>query len=389
MTELQMGLIGLGVIAVVGVLAYNKWQEMLQRGQAERLLKASHPDVLLDGAADKTQAREPEARFSPAVDEAGTGDARVEPVLGSRPEQESPEPAEPAASAPAPAEAAGGREPEEDQRFLSPLIDFIASIDAVEAVPARHIVDTPREALARVRKPVRWIGYDEASGEWLPISPQPSGPQGKYRHIRAGLQLVNRQGPVSEDELVVFATAMQELADQLTGVASLPSRQSALETAWALDQFCVGVDIQIGINVISQGRSFVGTKLRALAESAGMVIDEGRFVYRDNGDNLLFALLNQEASGFSAETMRSMSTQGLTFLLDVPCVTQGRRVFDQMVELARHFADVLRGALVDDNRHPLSDASLEPVRQQIDQYQAMLAARQLPAGSPLARRLFS
>ena len=48
MTELQMGMIGLGALAVVGVMAYNKWQEVRQRKQAEQMLQASHPDVLLD-----------------------------------------------------------------------------------------------------------------------------------------------------------------------------------------------------------------------------------------------------------------------------------------------------------------------------------------------------
>ena len=49
MTELQMGMIGLGALAVVGVMAYNKWQEHRQRKQAEQMLQTSHPDVLLDG----------------------------------------------------------------------------------------------------------------------------------------------------------------------------------------------------------------------------------------------------------------------------------------------------------------------------------------------------
>ena len=48
MTELQMGLIGLGATAVVVVLGYNKWQEMRQRKLAEQLLSAGHADVLLD-----------------------------------------------------------------------------------------------------------------------------------------------------------------------------------------------------------------------------------------------------------------------------------------------------------------------------------------------------
>ena len=39
--------------------------------------------------------------------------------------------------------------------------------------------------------------------------------QSAYRRIRVGLQLVDRQGPVSDGELSIFAVAMQDLADQL------------------------------------------------------------------------------------------------------------------------------------------------------------------------------
>ena len=157
-----------------------------------------------------------------------------------------------------------------------------------------------------------------------------------------------------------------------------------------LDAFCASVDIQIGINVISQGQVFQGTKLRALAEAAGMVIDaEGRFVRCDEDGNVLYVLLNQENLGFSTESMKTMTTHGLTFLLDVPRVAHGERVFNQMVELARRFADVLRGSLVDDNRRPLSEGALEPIRKQVAQFQSTMAAHGLPAGGSLARRLFS
>jgi FtsZ-interacting cell division protein ZipA len=60
-----------------------------------------------------------------------------------------------------------------------------------------------------------------------------------------------------------------------------------------------------------------------------------------------------------------------------------------MVDLARRFADALHGALVDDNRRPLPDNAIEPIRRQVVQYQASMAARQLPAGGALAQRLFS
>ena len=48
MTDLQMGLIGLGGAAVIGVLGYNKWQEHKHRKLAEQLLNVRQADVLLD-----------------------------------------------------------------------------------------------------------------------------------------------------------------------------------------------------------------------------------------------------------------------------------------------------------------------------------------------------
>ena len=58
MTELQMGLIGLGATAVVGVLAYNKWQEYRHRKLAEAVLRPQHDDVLLgDGPKTPPAAR--------------------------------------------------------------------------------------------------------------------------------------------------------------------------------------------------------------------------------------------------------------------------------------------------------------------------------------------
>ena len=173
-------------------------------------------------------------------------------------------------------------------------------------------------------------------------------------------------------------------------IVDLPSRQTALENAARLDEFCAGVDIQIGINVISQGQPFPGTKLRALAEAAGMVIDkQGCFIRCDDDGHVLYTVSNQEACGFSVESMKTMTTHGLTFLLDVPRVAHGERVFNQMVDLARRFADVLRGALVDDNRRPLSEGALEPIRRQVGQFQSLMAAQNMPAGDPLTRRLFS
>jgi hypothetical protein len=429
MTELQMGLIGLGTTAVVGVLAYNKWQEHKHRKLAEKMLKAQHQDVLLEQGAlenapdpvDTYAGNEMDAvesfvapdRVSLPVHAAGE---RIEPILRldaleeepalsheqplARDFPEVPEvtvtsmpPGSGAESVRSADEARNAKEVREVKdsvqplHLLSPLIDYVAAFEAVEPAPAYQILESQRDALTRVRKPVHWIGYNERSREWEPII---DAVDSGYRRIRIGMQLVDRHGPARDSDLSVFHIAMQDLSDELMAIVELPPRQPALETAAQLDEFCAGVDIQIGINVISQGQVFAGTKLRALAEAAGMAIDgEGRFVRCDDDGNVLYMLLNQESSGFSADSMKTMSTHGVTFLLDVPRVSHGDRVFNQMLDLARRFGEALHGTLVDDNRRPLSEGALEPIRRQVAQYQAAMAARSIPAGGPLALRLFS
>ena len=442
MTELQMGLLGLGATAVVGVFAYNKWQEYRHRKLAEKVLDVHHADVLLEEAVRErpvagpaasdadlfgTAAASPSAeRETPPFDgEPVLHHDRIEPVLRfeTEPAEESVGPAADVIDAidaiddiappkipkepehdpeslpePVPALAPEATRVQADAHrevgdvpepthLLSPQVDFIAAFEVVEPAASYQILESQANVLARIRKPVHWLGFNETTREWDVIV---DDGQSAYRRIRVGLQLVDRQGPASDGELSVFAVAMQDLAEEMMAIASLPARPAALQMAAELDAFCASVDIQIGINVISQGQVFAGTKLRALAEAAGMVIDaERRFVRCDEDGNVLYVLLNQENLGFSTESMKTMTTHGLTFLLDVPRVAHGERVFNQMVELARRFADVLRGSLVDDNRRPLSEGALEPIRKQVAQFQSTMAAHGLPAGGSLARRLFS
>ncbi|WP_291994131.1 cell division protein ZipA C-terminal FtsZ-binding domain-containing protein [Candidatus Accumulibacter sp. ACC003] len=414
MTDLQMGLIGLGGAAVMGVLVYNKWQERKHRQLAEELLSARQTDVLLDeprtgdGAADFAggsgeERLEPLLRQDPDADvneqaaaghssSAGQGVAAASAASAKSAEDGQPDHSPHAAAASPSGRAAAADLPDSRESppplcVLSPLIDYIAGIQCVEPAVAYRIHNAQRSALARLTKAVNWIGHNEDSGAWEPIVEDSDR---EYRHIRVGLQLVDRRGPVRDADLSIFKVAMQDLATALMGVAELPSRVPALQAAARLDEFCAGVDIQIGVNVISQGQVFAGTKLRALAESTGMIIDAaGRFARCDDAGHVLYVLVNQEANEFSAESMKTLSTHGVTFLLDVPRVGAGERVLTQMIEQARRLAEALGGALVDDNRRPLSEAAIEPIRRQVAQFQAVMTAHQVPAGSALAQRLFS
>jgi hypothetical protein len=271
--------------------------------------------------------------------------------------------------------------------LLDPRLEFIVSMDLVEPVSALQILHSQREVLQRLGKPVHWVGFNERTREWERLLSDSNWP---LRRLRVGLQLVNRMGPVASGDVALFLGAMQALADELMAVLDMPSSR-VQDQAEELDRFCAAVDLEIGVNLVSRGSAFSGTKIRALAEAAGMVLGiDGLFTRYDDAGRAQFSLQNYESTQFSADALRTMTTHGLTFLLDVPRVDHGERVFTHMTELARRFADTLQGMLVDDNRQPLSESQLDHIRREfIGKPQATMLSFGLPAGSAQAQRLFS
>jgi hypothetical protein len=412
MTELQIGLIGLGATAVVGVFGYNKWQEYRHRKVAESVLKPDHDDVLLSDEppkaavkpAEVVERNEPEIRVAAPVrpveraepvlaesayvdppdtiveehtagidDSSFAADQIFEPVPVFHPEIETDSP-----------EISAGQVPVD---LLDPRLEFVVAMELVESIPVMQILHSQRDVLQRLNKPVHWVGFNERNREWERLLPDSNQ---SIRRLRIGLQLVNRLGPVSPSDVAIFGNAVQALADELMAVADMPPSR-VLDQATELDQFCAAVDLEIGVNLVSRAGAFAGTKIRALAEAAGMVLgSNGLFTRYDDAGRVQFSLQNYETTPFSAEALRTMTTHGLTFLLDVPRVDHGERVFMQMTELAKRFAETLQGVLVDDNRQPLSDAQLDHIRREfIGKPQVTMAEYGIPAGSPQAQRLFS
>ena len=110
---------------------------------------------------------------------------------------------------------------------------------------------------------------------------------------------------------------------------------------------------------------------------------------RDDAGATIYTLGNLDAAEFIAETMKNLQTPGVTLLLDVPTVADGARNFDRMVTLAEQFAHALGARVVDDNRQPLSPASLGVIRGKIAEFQTRMTQFGVAPGSASARRLFS
>jgi FtsZ-interacting cell division protein ZipA len=268
---------------------------------------------------------------------------------------------------------------------LDPCIDCIATLETGTAVAGEVISTAIVDSTASSAKAVNWECYNPQTARWERLAAA-----GEYGMLRAGLQLADRKGAVSEQELADFSAMAQAVADAIGANCTPAEPAAALQRARQLDALCADVDVQIGLNLITRSGGAPGTRIRALAEAQGLVLErDGRFHRRDDSGLELYTLCNTEAAAFSAEGMKTFSTNGLTLLFDVARVPGGIATFDRFADFTRALAEALSAAIVDDNRQPLDDAALGKIRAQLEVLYASMEKQGIPAGGPLALRLFS
>ena len=365
MSDLQIGLAMLGVLIVVAVVAFNYWQERKFRRRGEEAFAGRHDDVLLGQAGTPAAAVMPESRAQHEFDEPRI-EPRMEPQL---------EPVAPG--------AVSDRDSAAD--IPRPEIDYIVELRAGEFIAADRIAQLQQSLPALTRR-ITFGGFNDVAKAWEVLR---NG--GRYTTVRVALQLVDRSGPVNEEQLRAFGEAVRQTAGAISAISELPEYAPALEQAAALDEFCADVDVLVGINVIADSSQvFHGTKIRALAEASGLHLQSsGVFHCHDDQGATLYSVDNQQSEPFLIDRIRNMTTPGITFLLDVPRVANGPRVFDKMVAMSRSFADSLGGTLADDNRALLNDSGLDRIRAQLRAIYSAMEQRGIEAGSPHALRLFS
>jgi hypothetical protein len=267
------------------------------------------------------------------------------------------------------------------------VLDYVAEISGSAPI-ADSLLAELSSKVASCGKPSRITGFEPRSGAWEELA---RGAGGRYTRLRLGLQLVNRAGAANPAQLATFCDAVRQCADRARAEVVCPDAQAALKAARELDAFCASVDVAIGVNVIAEeGGSFAGTRIRALAEAAGFKLGpEGVFHYRDEHRQTLFTLDNHEPAPFLPESVKAISTRGVTLMLDVPRVAHGAAALERMLGVAAGLASGLGGHVVDDNRAALTDAGAARIKEQLRAIHAAMTKHGVEPGGARALRLFS
>lgn len=352
---LELAILGGGVLAAV--VAWNAWSTRRSTPRQAR------PDE---------EGIEPRAEETPAAD-------RVDPALGGEaalsPSDEDDAPLGPL---PAPERKPG----------LDALIDVIAPIEleglsvsgeaALVALPPTRRVGS---------KPFAVEGRNEASGDWEP----PRAGQ-RYTAFQAGVQLANRNGALNEIEFSEFVVKAQAFADSVEGDIDFPEMRDEVARARELDQFAGSHDAQLSLTLRVRGTAWSPGYVHQHAARLGFVpgVIPGRMVLPILTPSTQPVLsLTFDTHAALAEDPAQAALHSLTLSVDVPQVPRSEQPFARMREMADLLALAMDGVISDDHGQPIRPETLDSIASDLESLYDTLDERDLSAGSPQARRLFS
>ncbi len=345
MSSLQASLAAVGGLTVVAVLVYNYWTS---RKNAPRQAEPQTEPTGFDTAS----------RLDP--------DKAIEPVL-----------TDDFASLPQP-----DKKPQ-----LDALIDVISLIDveqpvsgdaALAALPATRRVGT---------KPFHVEGASQPNGPWEPLQ------TGKrYAAFQAGVQLANRVGALNDIEFSEFVVKTQAFADAVGGTANFSDMLEEVARARELDQFASAHDAQLSVTLCASAAAWSLGYIQQHAARLGFVagVIPGRMVLPALQAGLPPVLsLTFDTQVAMADDPALSAIREFTLSLDVPQIAREDQPFERLREIARMLAQDMDGVITDGDGQILGDASLDQIAGDLRLLYDALDARELSAGSPQARRLFS
>jgi hypothetical protein len=100
-------------------------------------------------------------------------------------------------------------------------------------------------------------------------------------------------------------------------------------------------------------------------------------------------VLGFDSQAALSEDPAQSAIRDITLHLDVAQVDRAEQAFERMCSVASGLAEVMEGIVTDDNGQPLPAQTMASIGAELQGLYDTLEQRDLAAGSPLARRLFS
>ena len=276
---------------------------------------------------------------------------------------------------------------QEKRPGLDALIDVLAPI-ALEGVVSGEAALAAMPPTRRAgSKPFAVEGLNEATEQWE--TPQAGQ---RYSAFQAGVQLANRTGALNEIEYSEFVMKAQAFADAIAGEPEFPEMVEEVARARELDQFASEHDAQLSVTLRAKSAAWSPGYVQQNAARLGFMPGAipGRLVLPASASGSPAVLgLSFDTQAAMADDPNQSALRSVTLSLDVPQVDRSEQPFVRMRDTAIALAASMEGVITDDNGEVIRVEGLDVIGADLEHLYDTLDARDLAAGSPLARRLFS
>ena len=320
------------------------------------------------------------------------GVKRAELQPGAPIERREPDRVEPAFESPAtPGDKPSGAEPRALRRRanarLDALIDAITPLTLEAPVSAElalsHLPPTRRAG----SKTFMIEGLNAENGEWEPITLGQ-----RYGEFQAGVQLANRAGAINEIEYSEFVQKVEAFAEPVSAMADFPDMLDVVARARELDNFASAHDAQLAVHLKAQGAAWSVGYIRQQALRHGFVpgVVPGRLVLPSPTEGAPAVLtLSFDSQAALADDPNLTAVRDLTLAFDVPQTEQSASPFAAWRASALALSRDMDAVVADDNCQALDESAFTQIDGELGRLYEALQERDLAAGSPAARRLFS
>ncbi|MEY4412838.1 MAG: hypothetical protein RIQ53_131 [Pseudomonadota bacterium] len=270
---------------------------------------------------------------------------------------------------------------------LDPLIDAIAPMSLESPVSGDLALAHLPASRRAGSKPFLIEGLNARTHQWeLPVPGQ------RYGAFQGGVQMANRAGALNEIEYSEFVQKLQGFADAIGAMADLPDMLEVVRRARELDAFAGAHDAQLSIGLRANAAAWTLGFLQQTTGRHGFLPGAmpGRLVLPAAEEGTPPVLvLSFDAQAALAEDPSQASVREVQLTLDVPQTPEVAEPYPAWQDIARRLAADLDAALIDGSGRPILLQSFVSIGEDLARLYTVLAERELPAGSPAARRLFS
>ncbi len=361
MNDLTIALAAVGGVVLAGVVAHGAWQarkagpKRPMQPVPERLPREPVEPVLSDLPVD-----------APAPVPAAT------PIVVDDAKPVSPLPVATARRAPARIDA---------------LIDAIATLTLESPVTGELVLAHQPPTRRAGTKPFLIEGLDAETGEWGPVL---AGRH--YGELQSGVQLANRTGALNEIEYSEFVQKIQPFADAIGAAVDFPDMLDVASRAKELDAFAGQHDAQLAVHLQARSAAWSVGYIQQHAARHGFVpgMVPGRLVLpaaEEGGPPILTLTFDPQAA--LADDPNQAAVRDVTLSFDVPQTEAKAEPFIAWQASAQALSLGMDAAIVDDNGQPLSPHGFAAIGAELGKLYEALEARDIAAGSMVARRLFS